>query len=63
MGYRSAADGVTKTGKTKGTNLGDSGKEIGNESGGKAKGARTVTGEAMKKMGRNMARAMNQRGR
>jgi len=63
MGYRSAADGVTKTGKTKGTNLGDSGKEIGIESGSKAKGARTVTGEAMKKMGRNMARAMNQRGR
>jgi hypothetical protein len=63
MGYRSAADGVTKTGKTKGTNLGDSGKEIGIESGGKSKGARSVTGEAMKKMGRNMARAMNQRGR
>ena len=62
MGYRSAADGVTKSGKTKGKNLGDSGKEIGIESGKSSKGARSVTNEAMKKVGRNMARANNQKG-
>ena len=62
MGYRTAADGVTKSGKTKGKNLGDSGKDVGVERGGKSKGARTVTGEAMRKFGRNMARAMNQKG-
>jgi hypothetical protein len=63
MGYRSAADGVTKSGRTKGRNLGDSGKEIGIEGGKGQKGARTVTGEEMRKVGRNMARAMNQRGK
>jgi len=62
MGYRSAADGVTKTGRTKGKNLGDSGPSIGIESGKGSKGARTVTSEAMKKVGRNMARANNQKG-
>jgi hypothetical protein len=62
MGYKSAADGVTKSGKTKGKNLGDDGKKIGIESGKSSKGASTVTGEAMRKMGRNMARAMNQKG-
>ncbi len=62
MGYRTAADGVTKSGKTKGKNLGDSGKDVDIERGGKSKGARTVTGEAMRKFGRNMARAMNQKG-
>jgi hypothetical protein len=63
MGYRTVADGVTEKGKTKGKNLGDSGKEIGIESGKSSKGARSVTGEAMRKMGRNMARVMNQRGK
>ena len=33
MGFKSAADGVTKTGKTKGTNLGDSGPSVGIEKG------------------------------
>ena len=61
MTYRSVADGVTKTGKTKGKNLGDSGPSIGIESGKGSKGARTVTSEAMKKVGRNMARANNQK--
>ena len=62
MTYRSVADGVTKTGKTKGKNLGDSGPSIGIESGKGSKGARTVTSEAMKLVGRNMARANNQKG-
>ena len=62
MGYRSAADGVTKSGKTKGKNLGDSGPTVGIQSGKGSSGARTVTSEAMKKVGRNMARANNQKG-
>ena len=60
MGFKSAADGVTKTGKTKGKNLGDSGPTIGIEGGKGKKGASTVTSEAMKKVGRNLARAQNQ---
>ena len=61
MAYRKAADGITKQGKTKGRNLGDSGPAVGIQKGGKGKGAKTVTGEQMRKMGRNMARAMNQK--
>lgn len=61
MAFRKAADGVTKTGKTKGKNLGDSGPNVGIQGGKGAKGARTVTSMAMKSMGRNMARAMNQK--
>jgi hypothetical protein len=61
MAYTKAADGITKTGKTKGKNLGDDGPRLGIQSGAKASGgAKTVTGEAMRKVGRNMARAMNQ---
>ena len=60
MGYKSAADGVTKQGKTKGKNLGDSVPTIGIEGGKGKKGARTVSSEAMKKVGRNLARAQNQ---
>lgn len=61
MGFKSGADGVTKTGKTKGKNLGDSGPSVGIEGGKGKKGASTVTSEAMKKVGRNMARANNQK--
>jgi hypothetical protein len=60
MGYRTAADGITKSGKTKGKNLGDSGPDVGIQSGKGSKGASTVTSESMKKMGRNLARAKNQ---
>ena len=63
MGYKSGADGVTKSGRTKGKNLGDTGPTIGIESGKSSKGARSVSGKAMKAVGRNMARANNQRGR
>jgi hypothetical protein len=59
MGYKSAADGVTQSGKTKGKNLGDDGKAIGIE-GGKAKSGGGLNA-AMKKVGRNMARANNQK--
>ena len=61
MAYRSAADGVTKSGRTKGKNLGDSGPTVGIETGKGSKGAKSVTSMAMKKVGRNMARAMNQK--
>ena len=61
MAYKRAADGVTKTGKTKGKNLGDTGSTVGIQSGKGKKGATTVTGEAMKRMGRNLARAANQK--
>ena len=60
MGYRSAADGVTKSGRTKGKNLGDSGPTVGIQTGKGKKGASTVTSMAMKKVGRNLARAKNQ---
>ena len=60
MTYRKAADGVTKTGKTKGKNLGDTGPTVGIQSGKGKKGASTVTSESMKKLGRNLARAKNQ---
>ena len=61
MAYTKAADGITKTGKTKGKNLGDDGPMVGIQSGAKnSGGAKTVTGMEMRKVGRNMARAMNQ---
>ena len=60
MGFKSGADGITKQGKTKGKNLGDSGPTVTAMSGKSSKGASTVTGKAMKAMGRNMARAKNQ---
>ena len=61
MGFRKAADGITKTGKTKGTNLGDSGPAVGIQYGAKnPKKATTVTGKEMRAVGRNMARANNQ---
>lgn len=60
MAYKSGADGITKKGKTKGKNLGDSGPTVGIQSGKGSKGASSVTSESMKKLGRNLARAKNQ---
>jgi len=60
MGFKRDADGVTKTGKTKGKNLGDSGPSVGIQTGKGSKGASTVTSASMKAMGRNLARAKNQ---
>jgi hypothetical protein len=60
MGYKSAADGVTKTGRTKGKNLGDSGPTVGIQSGKGKKGASCATSLEMKKFGRNLAKAKNQ---
>ena len=66
MGFRSAADGITKQGKTKGKNLGDSGPSIGIQAGakgGKGKLSGGKTNENMKSMGRNLAKVAAQRGR
>jgi len=58
MGYRSAADGITNKGKTKGRNLGDSGASVGIEMGKKV-GKGTAGGIDQNKMeavGRNLAK-------
>ena len=60
MTFKRAADGIAKQGKTDGKNLGNSGPAVGMMDGGKGK-AKGVTGEAMRKVGRNMARANNQK--
>jgi hypothetical protein len=62
MGYKSGADGVTKSGKTKGTNLGNSGPSVKVQNGPMKK---TVgkTNSNMKTMGRNLAKVAAQRGR
>jgi hypothetical protein len=58
MGYKSAADGITKSGRTKGKNLGDAGSHVGIQVGKKpAKG--TVGGIDQNKMeavGRGLAK-------
>ena len=61
MAFKKAADGVAKKGKTEGKNLGDSGPTVAIQKGKGSKGASGVTSLAMKQMGRNMARAMNQK--
>ena len=58
MTFRKAADGITRTGKTKGRNLGDSGPTMGIENG--PKKSTSVLNKDMKKMGRNLARVKNQ---
>jgi hypothetical protein len=57
--YKSNADGVAKKGKTEGKNLGDSGPTAKINNGGKKSAG--VTSMKMKQVGRNMARAMNQK--
>jgi hypothetical protein len=59
MGFKSAADGITKQGKTKGKNLGNSGPSVGIKTG--AKGGKGSVGggktnENMLKMGRGLAK-------
>ena len=61
MAYTKAADGVVKKGKTVGKNLGDTGPNVGIEGGKGGKGASGVTSIAMKQVGRNLARAANQK--
>jgi hypothetical protein len=63
MAFKSGAQGVNTKGKTKGKQLGIDGAKMPVD-GGVSKGnkAKTVKSIDMKKMGRNMARAMNQKG-
>jgi hypothetical protein len=62
MGFKKAADGITKTGKTKGKNLGDSGPTVAIE---KGKGTKTSGGGKrnidMKTMGRGLAKVAAQK--
>lgn len=62
MSFKSGADGVTKSGKTKGKNLGDSGPTLGIQKGksGKGTGGGGKTNEQMLKLGRGMAKVANQ---
>jgi hypothetical protein len=62
MGFRKAADGITKSGKTKGTNLGDSRPNVKTQNG-PMKNTVGKTNSNMKSMGRNMAKVAAQRGR
>jgi hypothetical protein len=57
--YKSGADGVTKTGKTEGRNLGDSGPSVGIEKG--PKKSTSMLNKNMKLMGRNLAKIANQK--
>ena len=61
MTFKSGANGIEKKGKTQGKNLGNSGPSIGLQKGGKKSSG--VTNDSLKSMGRNMARAANQRGK
>jgi hypothetical protein len=62
MGFRSAADGITKQGKTKGRNLGDDGAKVGIQTGPKASGSKGgKTNADMKKMGRGLAKVAAQK--
>ena len=61
MSFKSGANGIEKKGKTVGKNLGDSGPTAKVVVGGKKSAG--VTSASMKAVGRNLARANNQRGR
>jgi hypothetical protein len=65
MGFRKAADGITKTGKTEGKNLGDSGLSVGIEGGAKGgKGGTSKGGKTdadMLSMGRGLAKVAAQK--
>ena len=62
MAYKKGADGITKSGKTKGKNLGDSGPTVGIENGPKATGSKGgKTNADMKNMGRGLAKIAAQK--
>jgi hypothetical protein len=61
--FKKAADGVTKTGKTEGKNLGDSGPTVAIQKGKAGKGGKGggKTDADMMSMGRGMAKVANQK--
>ena len=62
MAYKSAADGITKQGKTKGRNLGDDGATVAIQNGPKSSGSKGgKTNADMKTMGRGMAKVAAQK--
>jgi hypothetical protein len=62
MSFKKGADGITKTGKTKGKNLGNDGKTVGIENGPKSTGSKGgKTNADMKKMGRGLAKVAAQK--
>lgn len=62
MTYKRAADGITKSGKTNGKNLGNSGPTVGIEKGPKHAGSKGgKTNADMKTMGRNLAKIAAQK--
>lgn len=63
MGFKAGARGINKTGKTVGKEIKMAGGDVAAD-GGVAKGnkAKSVKSIDMKKMGRNLARAANQKG-
>jgi len=62
MTFKKAADGITKQGKTKGKNLGDSGPTV-KTMNGPIKNTVGKKNANMKTMGRGMAKVAAQRGR
>jgi hypothetical protein len=62
MAYRSAADGITKQGKTKGKNLGNDGASVAIQNGPKHAGSKGGKKNIdMKTMGRGMAKVAAQK--
>ena len=62
MGYRSAADGITKQGKTKGKNLGNDGASVAIQNGPKHAGSKGGKKNIdMKTMGRGLAKVAAQK--
>jgi hypothetical protein len=62
MAYRSAADGITKQGKTKGKNLGNDGASVAIQNGPKESGSKGgKTNADMKKLGRGLAKVAAQK--
>ena len=60
--FKKGADGITKTGKTKGRNLGNSGPTVGIEKGPKHSGSKGGKKNAdMKTMGRGLAKVAAQK--
>ena len=60
MGFKRAADGVAKKGKTEGKNLGDTGPTVGIQKAKASKGGGTLNAD-MKKMGRGLAKVAAQK--
>jgi hypothetical protein len=62
MSFKSGADGVTKSGKTKGKNLGDSGPTVSIQKAKAGKGSKGGKTDAdMLSMGRGLAKVANQK--